>query len=41
MGARFSHLACQGDGMRPCPPIRDGTGDICGMYHIIYIMTMP
>jgi len=30
MGARFLHLACQGDGSRPCPPIRDVAGDICG-----------
>jgi len=40
MGARFLHLACQGDTSRPCPPIRHVTGDICAMYHIIYIMTM-
>jgi len=28
------------DGSRPCPTIRDVTGDTCGVYHIIYIMTM-
>jgi len=41
MGNRFLHLACQGDCSRPCPPIRDATGHICGMYHIINIVTMP